>query len=300
MSFAEHASGWFASRAAVPTPSPPKRRRLCRRTSASSAVSVASVVAVSPPRRTLAREHSAADIASDEHDVVRVSPTKKKSDTFRSALGLYTETRAATVSTLFPSPDAEYVDSSTLLATRLWKDGTMTTCSLQAGAKGFATYDFGDGVKESEVPNMVVTARDTEVRRRPAACVIASRHVRSAQRANRTDRDRRGGQDRSAALLETRTTTDRIEEVHVDVVQKSPQSCGATVVWRQATSGSGSAGSHPSVFAETSRTSRLTVDRRRTRRDRRCMAKGTMFAFCPLLRTTLALLWHHCFLFVAL
>ena len=123
----------------VPTPSPPKRRRLCRRTSASSAVSVASVVAVSPPRRTLAREHSAAEIASDEHDVVRVSPTKNKSDTYRSALGLYTETRAATVSTLPPSPDAEYVDSSTLLATRLWKDGTMTTCSLQAGAKGFAT-----------------------------------------------------------------------------------------------------------------------------------------------------------------
>ena len=135
---------------------------------------MASVVAVSPPRRTLAREHSAADIASDEHDVVRVSPTKKKSDTFRSALGLYTETRAATVSTLPPSPDAEYVDSSTLLAMRLWKDGTMTTCSLQVGTQRLRDLRLRRWGEEPEVPNLLVTARDTEVRRRPAACVIAS------------------------------------------------------------------------------------------------------------------------------
>ena len=108
-------------------------------------------------------------IASGEHDVVHVPLAKNKSDTYASALGLYTETCAVTVSTLPPSRDTEYVDSSTLLATRLWKDGTMTTCSLQAGPRGFATYDLGGWVEECEV----VTARDTDVRCRPAACVVA-------------------------------------------------------------------------------------------------------------------------------
>ena len=223
---------------------------------------MASVVAVSPPRRTLAREHSAADIASDEHDVVRVSPTKNKSDTYRSALGLYTETRAATVSTLPPSPDAEYVDSSTLLATRLWKDGTMTTCSLQAGAKGFATYDFGDGVKESEVPNLVVTARDTEVRRRPAACVVASDVdsdadvVLDAPAVSEvpdvpTEPTAIDVVDKTVLQLCSRQEQQRLELKKYTWMwyKNHHKCCGATVVWRQAASASGSAGSHPSVFS---------------------------------------------------
>ena len=68
-------------------------------------------------------------------------------------------------------------------------------------------------VKESEVPNLAVTTRDTDVRRRPAPCVVAAvidsdadvvlgaHRVRSARRANRADRDRRGGQGRSAVFV---------------------------------------------------------------------------------------------------
>ena len=126
-------------------------------------------------------------------------------------------------------------------------------------------------MKESEVPDLVVTTRDTDVRRRPAACVVVAdidsdadvvldaHRVRSARRANRADRDRRGGQGRSAALLETPATVTRIEEEHVDVVPEAPHTCRATTDWRQeAACAGGSAGADPSDLAETSRASCLT------------------------------------------
>ena len=155
----------------------------------------------------------------------------------------------------------------------------MTASSLHAGLQGFATYDCE---KESEVPRLVVTARDTDVRRRPAACVDAAD----------IDSDADVVLDAPAVsevpVVPTQpTATDvwlELKKYTWDVAQESPQSCHATVVWTQeAVCASGSAGSDPSILAETSRASPLTADRRRTRRDRCCMAEGVvqMVPSCP-------------------
>ena len=138
------------------------------------------------------------------------------------------------------------------------------------------------------MPNLVVTARDTEVRRRPAACVVASDVdsdadvVLDAPAVSEvpdvpTEPTAIDVLDKTVLQLCSRQEQQRLElKKYTWRWYKNHQNVAVGQLFGDKQLVQVGRRDHTQVFlAETSRASRLTVDRRRTRRDR-CMAKGVV------------------------